>query len=319
MEPEAGPIEADGLAWAFKFGDSSGPQVWDWRHFDLVNPQARSAVQVDAALPHFARQVLSGTDESPRILTDGHGVAGVIPAYARVDNPEEYNLVCWHFAMVPSLLVTGRRHPNRTLMHAWEIANRGVHPPSPAALINNCITEFAREVRARLSALAEDLDEIEDGLIGNRDAHRLADLGALLGRVRREATRHRRALAPLVRALRDEAEEFPEWAQPAGHDSAERGLNDALDDIIALQDRARALQDELATRLTEETNRRLYIVSIVTTLVMPATFVTGFFGMNTGGLLWGGDGAPHGTLYATAICLFSVLLTLTLLRWKRLL
>jgi hypothetical protein len=57
MEPEAGPIEADGLAWAFKFGDSSGPQVWDWRHFDLVNPQARSAVQVDAALPHFARQV----------------------------------------------------------------------------------------------------------------------------------------------------------------------------------------------------------------------------------------------------------------------
>jgi len=204
-------------------------------------------------------------------------------------------------------------------MHAWETANRGVHPPSPAALINNCITEFAREVRARLSALAEDLDEIEDGLIGNRDAHRLADLGALLGRVRREATRHRRALAPLVRALRDEAEEFPEWAQPAGHDSAERGLNDALDDIIALQDRARALQDELATRLTEETNRRLYIVSIVTTLVMPATFVTGFFGMNTGGLLWGGDGAPHGTLYATAICLFSVLLTLTLLRWKRLL
>ena len=50
----------------------------------------------------------------------------------------------------------------------------------------------------------------------------------------------------------------------------------ALDDITALSDRARSLQDELTTRLTEETNRRLYIVSVVTALFMPATFVTGF-------------------------------------------
>jgi Mg2+ and Co2+ transporter CorA len=63
-------------------------------------------------------------------------------------------------------------------------------------------------------------------------------------------------------------------------------LHAALDDIAALYDRARSLQDELTTRLTEETNRRLYIVSVVTTLFMPATFITVFFGMNTDGLLW---------------------------------
>jgi len=41
---------------------------------------------------------------------------------------------------------------------------------------------------------------------------------------------------------------------------------------------------------------------MVTTLGMPATFVTGFFGMNTGGLPFGGDVAPAGTLYAGLTC-----------------
>ena len=58
--------------------------------------------------------------------------------------------------------------------------------------------------------------------------------------------------------------------------SGASGLPGALDDITALSDRGRSLQDELTTRLTEETDRRLYIVSVVTALFMPATFVTGF-------------------------------------------
>ena len=96
-------------------------------------------------------------------------------------------------------------------------------------------------------------------------------------------------------------------------------LHSALDDIAALYDRARSLQDELTTRLAEETNRRLYIVSVVTTLFIPATFITGFFGMNTGGLLWSGDDVPHGTLFAALLCGCAVATTLLLLRAKRLL
>jgi zinc transporter len=160
---------------------------------------------------------------------------------------------------------------------------------------------------------------VEDGLIEDGNSAPTADLGGRLGLVRREATRLKRVLTPLSRAFHQDADELPDWAQTDDRDSAERGLHDALDDIAALQDRSRSLQDELTTRLAEETNRRLYIVSIVTTLLMPATFVTGFFGMNTGGLIWSGDGESHGTLYATAICLLAVLVTLLTLRWKRLL
>jgi zinc transporter len=202
----------------------------------------------------------------------------------------------------------------------WEAAANGLVIASPGKLVDLCLAEFARKLRERLATLAASLDPIEDILIERRGAGELNDLGGRLGTIRREATRLNRALIPLARALDDEEEErLPSWTGFSQHDAGHRVLHSALDDIAALRERIRSLQDELTTRLTEETNRRLYLVSVVTTVLLPATFVTGFFGMNTGGLLWGGDQVPHGTIYATLLCGAAVASTLLWLRWRRML
>ena len=310
--------KVDGRSWALLL---PGKELdWEWSHFDLLYAQARQEIEANPALPPFARHLLTGIDESTRIVTDGTVVAGVLPAYARTGDAEEFEVTQWHFAMTPHCLVTARRRATRTLVNLWEQVQHGLRPAGPAAFIELCIAEFAREARLRLAALAGELDPLEDMLIENRDSGALADLGGRPGAARREATRLKRALTPLARALDEGAEDLPEWAASLSEPGAgHRALHSALDDIAALHDRARSLQDELTTRLAEETNRRLYIVSLVTTLFMPATFVTGFFGMNTGGLLWGGDAVPHGTWFAALVCFCAVLVTLLLLRAKRML
>src|SRR4051794_40086819 len=126
----------------------------------------------------------------------------------------------------------------------------------------------------------------------------------------------KRALAPVARALADDEEELPAWLHKREIDTAQSAVLGVLDDIAALTDRARSLQDELNTALAEETNRRLYIVTVVTVMLLPATFVAGFFGMNTGGLPWSGENVAHGTLMAGLACVAAVLITLALLRWK---
>lgn len=316
MDLKVEPPRADGRSWVLHFPGSDGE--WEWSHFDLVHAQARSTIETHSCLPAFARSVLTGTDESPRIVTDGTAVAGVLPAYARTGDADAFEVTYWHFAMTPQCVLTGRRRATRTLVSLWESVRGGLSPASPAVLIDLGIAEFAREVRARLDTLADHLDPVEDLLIERQEATRLTDLGGRLGVARREATRLKRALTPLARALDEDAEDLPEWARFSEQGAAQRALHGALDDIAALSDRARALQDELTTRLAEETNRRLYIVSLVTTLFIPATFVTGFFGMNTGGLLWSGDEAQHGTLFASLLCAGAVGTTLLLLRAKRL-
>ena len=72
---------------------------------------------------------------------------------------------------------------------------------------------------------------------------------------------------------------------------------DHLDaEIIAIERRARLLHDEVATKLTEQTNRQLYVLSIMTALFLPPMLVFGYFGMNTGGLPLTQD--PLGTAIA---------------------
>jgi zinc transporter len=57
---------------------------------------------------------------------------------------------------------------------------------------------------------------------------------------------------------------------------------DAIDNEVAsLQERARLLLDEMAAKMSEVTNRRLFTLSVLTACLLPPTLVTGFFGMNT--------------------------------------
>jgi zinc transporter len=55
-------------------------------------------------------------------------------------------------------------------------------------------------------------------------------------------------------------------------------------DIVELRERSRLLEEELRFRLEEQSNKHLYVLSIMTTLLLPPTLVTGIFGMNTKGL-----------------------------------
>jgi len=59
---------------------------------------------------------------------------------------------------------------------------------------------------------------------------------------------------------------------------------------------------------SEKTNKNIYILSIISTIVLPLNLIVGFFGMNTGGLFL--SQSPYGTAVVTlligAICLLGV-------------
>jgi zinc transporter len=55
-------------------------------------------------------------------------------------------------------------------------------------------------------------------------------------------------------------------------------------EIVELRDRSRLLQEEIMLKSSEQTNRSLHVLAIVTTVFLPASLVAGIFGMNVGGL-----------------------------------
>jgi zinc transporter len=69
----------------------------------------------------------------------------------------------------------------------------------------------------------------------------------------------------------------------------------------------------IAGRLGEATNKNPYLLSIVTTTLLPITLITGIFGMNVGGLPWFDD--PRGFAHWMVIIGGAVAIALALI-WR---
>jgi zinc transporter len=326
-----GPIPPRPLVWAMHF-PPDGPPVqldaavhsvggpgWTWMHYDLVHAGTREALAEIATLPDEARQMLLSPDGTQRVAVEDDAVAGVLPGFerGRVEAVLPPSLTSWHFAMRPGLIVTARRAPVGLMMQCWQAACKGHAPAGPAELLDDAILHFAADVRREATRLGESLEDVEEALLDEDPGANLTTPARQLGRVRRAGAHLRRTLLAQLRLLQDDETEWPDWAVGEDRDRTVQGLMSALDDLHSLQDRSRILQDEISARQAEETNRRLYVVSIVTALAMPAALVTGFFGMNTGGLPWNGTAA--GTALAGGVMVIAVIVTLGVLRWKKLL
>jgi hypothetical protein len=65
-----------------------------------------------------------------------------------------------------------------------------------------------------------------------------------------------------------------------------------INDLTALGERIKLLQEEIAANLNEQSNRTLFTLTVVTVLALPINIIAGFFGMNVGGVPLSGD--PEG-------------------------
>jgi zinc transporter len=108
-----------------------------------------------------------------------------------------------------------------------------------------------------------------------------------LGGLRRRLIRLQRLLAPEPAALFRLLNRPPAWIVESDRQDLRQAAEEfaaAIGDTRALADRVTVLQDELSALLTEQTNRTLFVLTLVTVLALPINVVAGLFGMNVGGM-----------------------------------
>ena len=202
--------------------------------------------------------------------------------------------------MRPDLLrmLTTQLHPLRSADIARSRLERGggatVNGPGQALdLLVGAMTANIAEIARTLS---HDVQSAEDAFL---DGHHPPEPRDLI-RIRRRLAQIHRLLTGMRGVFQrlEEDEELPEILLPTVEKLAQR-LQAVDADILGVQGQLRLLRDEVDIQAAQRTNQNLYILSIVTALMLPATLVTGLFGMNTGGMPLA-EG-PHGTLLATLI------------------
>jgi zinc transporter len=323
------PDGIDGLAWGYRFSESGaaellqGPalrdalekqEIWVWLNFDLDDERTKAAIASVPHLPPAAVAMLLSTDDRQHIDSFGQVNGGVVADFER-DLVDVRRIVRWNFVMAPHLFVSARRLPGHTLHQLHLDLQSGRRMPDVLRLFDALIHEFTSATSVLLNDLANKLDEMEERLLDQKDVGY-----ELLGVVRRRLVRlHRQAVplrAVLIHMLTDRPSWFTDQAVTDCQRVAER-MDSLAEDLESLQERAHALQDELKARDGEKTNKRLTVLSIVSALLLPPTFITGVFGMNVDGLPL--RDTPTGFIVASGLMAASVAGMMVMLRRIRLL
>jgi len=314
-----------GLVWAFRFGDDGAAEPlpidrplqlgsvgtdWIWAHFDLVDSRTRQWLVTNLDIAPEAKNFLVSNDNHQQIHIANGCIYGAFVDFTRKlgEAGDEAGLL--RFIATEHFVVSGRRHTLQAADATRRRIEEGRKLRTAASLLESVVEQIADAVDGLMEGYAVELDDIEERVI----AADTGDERQRLGRLRRAMVRHHRQLSGLRtmfhRLERDGTSELNPALRLATGKLAQR--LDALDHgVIAMLERARLLQEEVASKLTEETNRHLHILSIVTALFLPPTLTAGIFGMNSKGMPWtdtdGGFWLSLGLCVTTALPIYWLL------------
>ena len=126
-------------------------------------------------------------------------------------------------------------------------------------------------------------DYLEENLIESADTKFRLEILA----VRRETIILKRYLSPQKEALSKLYNEKVSWIEEYQRIEL-RETNDQLmrhiEELDTIRDKVILIQEELANRLSDQMNKKMYILSIISAVFLPLTFLTGLLGINIGGI-----------------------------------
>lgn len=284
-------------------GDDGSP--WIWLHFDLAD--RRTGATVDRLIrqaqrgglsvpPALVVQAFLHLRSTPQLHFGSGTVYGALADQViDIDGAKKMSATL-QLVVGARLLITGRRlhllraEAMRNLARDHRLGDR------PARAFETLARMSIDEHSATLQDVARVIDEIEDGVLndgGAGERSRLSRLRYTLVRTRRDLglliRLHDRVYQEMLRETGLGVSKQPDAPDCPGYRGVDfvsllEHLHQVDSLCLALLDRARLLQEEISNQLTVQTNRQLYVLSILTALLVPPTIVTGLLGMNTGGL-----------------------------------
>ncbi|HZE92145.1 MAG TPA: transporter [Rhizobacter sp.] len=254
-----------------------------WLHFDLTDASAQTWMQDHLSLePEFFEALREGS-RSTRIEDAGDNLIAVVNDVAYEFSFDPSEIATLWMSVSEQVAVSARAHPLRSIDRLRESVKHGGRFDSTVALLNHLMNDQGDVLVRIVREATLKVDGIEDSLLHGRLIHQRTDLGKL----RRVLVRLQRLLAPEPAALFRLLRQPPRWV--ASHDLEElrqstEEFSLVIRDLAALQERIKLLQEEIAAQVSEQTNRSLFTLTMVTVLALPINIMTGFFGMNVGGI-----------------------------------
>ena len=260
-------------------GGSAGPV---WRHLDFSSRGARRVLE-EQGLESYVIDKLTRLESRPHAVAVDTALMVILRGINRNAGADPEDMVSIRIWVEPERLLTIRQRPIRAAEDVRLDLVAGKGPRS----VGEALIDIIRKLADGIAMFVDDIEERMELLERQVDEDARGEIRGEVSGIRRQVAAVRRYLAP----QRDALESLNRLAgrllnEEQVFDMREQSdrITRYIEDLDLVRERALVAQEELMNRIAQEQNTRTYLFTVVATVFLPITFISGVFGMNTGGL-----------------------------------
>lgn len=275
-----------------------------WLHFNGRHPDTKKFMRDVLRLDPLMTKSLLADETRPRLEEIEQGALVILRGIHFHPGPDPEDLVSVRIWIAGNRIITVGRRKSQAIS---EMSDRLLHTKGPKRA-GEFLAMLCNSLHDGIEPVLHDLEETTDALEEKSLDNPGSDLRNDIAMVRKQAILFRRHMSPqkdVVSHLRHLQQDWmtdgDRWYMQDNYDRVTRYI-ESLDSI---RERAQIVQDELTTALTARLNQSIHLLSAITVVFMPLTFLTGLFGINVAGIPW----AEYPAAFAL-FCLFLVVIVI---------
>lgn len=254
-----------------------------WVHFDYSSEAAQYWIRNKSGIDLVAIEALLTEETRPRTTILGDSLLIALRGVNLNPNSKPEDMVSIRLFMSPNLIISTKR---RNLLSVNEIIDnlqKGIGVKSSSEFLVQLTSRVISRMEGVIDEIEDRTDYLEENLIESVDSKYRLEILA----VRRETIILKRYLSPQKEALSKLYNEKVTWIDEYQRIEL-RETNDQLmrhiEELDTIRDKVILIQEELANRLSDQMNQKMYILSIISAVFLPLSFLTGLLGINIGGI-----------------------------------
>ncbi len=269
----------------------SWPDIADWRpeqgalwvHLNFTDETAQHWLLEESGLEPLVAEALIADETRPRCADVADGLLLSLRGVNSNPGADPEDMVSIRLFATDSQIISTRRRRLLSIRDLVDALQRGEGPRNTGELVAMLADRLVERMSEVISELEERIDELEESLLEGAGQ----ELRGTILELRREVIKLRRYLAPQREALHRLQGDKAAWL--GEHDrllvrEAFDKLTRHVEDLDSARDRAGVAYEELSSRLAEQMNSRMYVLSLIAGLFLPLGFLTGLLGINVGGI-----------------------------------
>jgi zinc transporter len=270
-----------------------------WVHLKFEDPEAQRWIREESQLEDVVGDALLADESRPRITSFNDGVLVALRGVNLNPGADPEDMVSLRIWAEKNRIITTRRRKLMSVADLCSAVDRGKGPRTSGEFLEDVADRLMVRMGGVIGELEDKAAELEEAVL-TAESH---ELRPMLASIRRDAINLRRYMAPQREAIARLQSEKISWLAEEDRvrlrETYDR-LTRYIEDLDAARERAAVTQEELISRLSEQMDNRMYVLSIVAAIFLPLGFLTGLLGINVGGI--------PGSEYKAAFFVFCLLL-----------